>query len=61
MKKNKICPTCELPIPTEKQMVITCSEYHVRCIRCNWPVAKTMMNKDGICDMCKTSCERAKK
>jgi hypothetical protein len=32
---------------------IPCSEYHIRCVRCGWPVAKNMMDKDSICGICK--------
>lgn len=50
--RNKICPTCQLPIPKE-QNEIACSEFHVRCVRCGWPVAKKLMDEDGICSICK--------
>ena len=50
--RHKLCPTCQLPIP-DKRNEIPCSEYHIRCARCDWPVAKSIMDEDGICSTCK--------
>ena len=56
--KSRICETCHLPIP-EEQHSVPCSEHHIRCIRCGWPVAKygvrkqRMIDEDGICNLCK--------
>ena len=57
MSYHKICETCELPIPNKSTQInpfmIVCSKYHIRCIRCGWPVAKNMMDEDEICSICK--------
>lgn len=56
MNKDKTCPTCHLRIPLDDRelaLSITISEYHVRCERCQWPVAKKIMPDDGICHICK--------
>lgn len=49
------CKTCNLPIPTEKvsPFSIPCSEGHIRCLRCGWPVAKEMIEVDEVCDICR--------
>ena len=48
------CKECCLPIPTNRDpMNIPCSEYHIRCERCLWPTAKSMMDEDGVCSICK--------
>lgn len=50
MKKS--CPFCS-PDETTKQFEnIPCSEYHVRCIKCGFPVAKTHAREDGLCQSC---------
>lgn len=53
--RHKTCPTCHYPIPDESGMEyimsIPLSEYHVRCERCKWPVAKVMV-KNGLCWLC---------
>lgn len=53
--KGKKCDTCNLPIPDGRfePLSIACSEYHIRCVRCNWPVAKSIMDEDMICGLCK--------
>ena len=56
--RNKRCPTCGFIIPELNELCnipynIPCSEYHIRCVRCGWPVAKNMMDKDSICGICK--------
>ena len=57
MSYHKICETCELPIPNINNKIdpfnIPCSIYHVRCLRCGWPVAKNMMDEDEICQICR--------
>ena len=53
MGNNKICPTCTFPIPKKEVSEIPCSEYHVRCVRCGWPVAKNYIEDDEVCDLCK--------
>lgn len=51
-----ICSHCGHRIPKEEDvergMQIPCSPYHVRCVRCNWPVAKTLVTQDGLCYLC---------
>ena len=52
--KNERCETCHLPIEKEIEGInVPCSEYHVRCVRCGWPVAKSRMGDAEICDLCK--------
>jgi len=54
MKHNEKCKTCHLPVPiNEDPLKIPCSEYHIRCVRCLWPVAKERMPEDSVCDLCK--------
>jgi hypothetical protein len=54
---NRICDSCGLPIPKVENIIlatsIPCSEFHIRCVRCQWPVPKYSMDEDNICDMCK--------
>lgn len=59
----KKCETCGLPVPLGKfdPMVISCSKFHVRCIRCNWPVAWNFMDEDSVCDLCKGKREKKEK
>lgn len=53
-RRNKICPTCHLPIPSV-EVNIECSEHHIKCLRCGWPVAKNLIGKDGICYTCNSN------
>jgi hypothetical protein len=59
MKHNEKCKTCHLPVPiNEDPLKIPCSEYHIRCVRCLWPVAKNGPNgrslivESGVCELC---------
>jgi hypothetical protein len=48
------CDKCNLPIPKdENPFSIPCSEYHIRCPRCGWPVAKNIMGEEKICPTCR--------
>lgn len=51
-----ICEACHFPIPTELMVAegqrIPCSEYHVRCVRCCWPVARSHISPEGLCVRC---------
>lgn len=49
------CDKCDLPIPDKRAdpHTIPCSEYHIRCLRCGWPVAKSVMDEDEVCKLCK--------
>jgi hypothetical protein len=53
-KRNKICPACRLPMASD-EVNISCSEHHIKCIRCGWPVAKKMIGENGICFTCRDS------
>jgi hypothetical protein len=52
------CEKCGLPVPS-KENEIPCSEYHVRCVRCMWPIAKklpnggSLLDENGICNICR--------
>lgn len=53
---HKICETCGFPIPNVRSIdphTVPCSDNHIRCIRCGWPVAKSMIDEDEMCDLCK--------
>lgn len=56
------CESCGHRIPdqhdTEIGAMIPCSEFHVRCVRCAWPVAKTHIAPDGLCVMCMNGHDR---
>lgn len=55
MEKHKTCPTCNFIVPDNlwfDPIVIPCSKYHVRCLRCRWPVAYNFIGPDSICDTC---------
>jgi hypothetical protein len=57
--RGKICKECGLVVPdkdnVEFALSIPLSEYHVRCERCQWPVAKLMMKDNVICSICRKS------
>lgn len=56
MWRRKICDTCGWPIPEVRKFdpnSIPCSNSHIRCLRCGWPVAKGYIDEDEICDLCK--------
>lgn len=52
----KVCECCGYRIPKEIDVehgkMLPCSEYHIRCVRCEWPVAKTMISPEGLCYEC---------
>lgn len=53
----KICESCGYRIPDELDVqngrLVACSEYHVRCIRCEWPVDKKLISHEGLCCKCR--------
>lgn len=57
---RKRCPTCQLPVPISTEeyetilpgLTVPCSEFHVRCERCGWPVAKSMIVDLPLCLEC---------
>jgi len=52
--KIERCKECGLPVEKDIEGIqIPCSEYHVRCIRCGWPVAINMVGEEKICRICK--------
>lgn len=54
MKRTEKCKECGLPVEKDIEgLQVPCSEYHIRCIRCGWPVAMSRMGEDKICDICK--------
>lgn len=58
--KGHICPTCsqETWVIDDDTGInpldIPMSEYHVRCRECLWPVAKSIVTSDGLCEICNT-------
>jgi hypothetical protein len=56
------CIACKYRIPENTDVlqgrVVSCSEYHVRCVRCEWPVAKTHISLEGLCEVCMNSEDR---
>lgn len=58
----EICESCGYYIPENtdiaKGQTVPCSEYHVRCVRCEWPVAKTLISPKGLCIQCMSGIER---
>jgi hypothetical protein len=56
---HKICETCGFHIPDVGSRInpfqIPCSEFHVRCIRCGWPTAKSVIDEDNpdLCRQCR--------
>lgn len=58
------CTTCGFPIPelmdVEAGQLVPCSESHIRCVRCQWPVAKDHITDTGLCVMCMGAEERRK-
>lgn len=51
--RTELCKTCHLPVEKDIEGInIPCSEYHIRCMRCGWPVAKSRMDNTEICDLC---------
>lgn len=60
MKKSEICSSCHRSLPSKsKGSSVPCSEYHKRCVLCDWPVAIKLLNSDGLCIVCtKTKGER---
>lgn len=57
-----VCSSCNLRVPEftiiEQGRAIPCSEHHVRCIRCQWPVAKDHIAPDGRCVFCMDGLDR---
>lgn len=58
----EICQCCQLPVPTlqmrDEGAAIPCSPYHVRCVRCLWPVERAHISPYGTCVMCMGGAER---
>jgi len=56
------CQCCHLPIPTllmrDEGAAMPCSEYHVRCVRCLWPVERRHISPVGTCVMCMSASDR---
>lgn len=56
------CPTCQLPIPEAADIatgsMVPCSDAHVRCVRCQWPVAITHISPMGTCVVCMSVYDR---
>ena len=65
MSYNKVCECCGLAVPNLEGFIIAanipCSDLHIRCVRCKWPVAKSKMDEDGICETCKGKYRTKKK
>jgi hypothetical protein len=58
---HRVCDKCELPIPNIEKIdpfTVPCSIYHIRCLRCGWPVAKSIMDEDEICRICRRGNKR---
>lgn len=53
---REICPTCHFAIPDDATVTngtyVPCSDDHVRCVRCQWPVAKDHLLLNGLCVLC---------
>lgn len=54
----KYCPTCHQPLIHEQDRKIPASEFHVYCKRCQWPIAKKLMDESGVCSLCKDATNR---
>lgn len=56
------CMACQLPIPTltmrDEGAAVPCSPYHVRCVRCCWPVERRHISPMGTCVMCMGASDR---
>ena len=56
------CPTCGFRIPdardVEQGELVPCSTYHVRCVRCQWPVEQSHVSPDGLCVICMQPSDR---
>lgn len=54
-KEHKDCPLCHRPLPLttdeQKALSVPLSKHHIRCSKCFWPVAESII-KDGICRLC---------
>lgn len=50
------CPECGFRIPrdfdVESGKALPCSPYHIRCVRCEWPIARTHVLPGGLCVAC---------
>lgn len=61
---SKICSECGFRVPSlaeiEEARQIPCSSAHIRCERCKWPVAKTLISGDGLCYYCMDGYARRK-
>lgn len=53
---SKHCPCCGRKLPKEKEEIdplnVPMSDFHVRCVKCLWPVAKNIITENGICRVC---------
>jgi hypothetical protein len=60
----EVCTSCGYRIPDEidvqEGMTIPCSVYHIRCVRCGWPIAKSIIGPQGLCVKCMDLSERRK-
>jgi len=56
------CTACGFPIPdpldVETGQSVPCSDGHVRCVRCKWPVAKEHISPAGTCVVCMSAYDR---
>lgn len=56
------CPACGFRIPDERDSeqgkLVACSEFHVRCVRCDWPVERSHISPDGLCVVCLSPSDR---
>jgi len=56
------CEACGFRIPdeldAEQGQLVPCSEFHVRCVRCYWPVERTHLSPDGLCVVCMEPSDR---
>lgn len=52
---KEYCVTCGremVPRSGIDPMMIPLSEHHIRCARCNWPIAKSVIDENGLCRIC---------
>ena len=56
------CSACGYRIPESRDAdigrTIPCSDFHERCVRCHWPVAKTLLTENRLCSNCLPNIER---
>lgn len=51
-----LCDTCGFRVPkafdVADGLAIPCSEHHVRCVRCQWPIDHRHVLPHGLCVAC---------